>query len=57
MIEAELAAKIEAARRLRATTDWAKYPKLAAIFEHRPPENIYWRELVELIHQASRGNA
>jgi hypothetical protein len=29
--------------------DWEKYPKLAAIFEHRPRVNVYWVELTQLL--------
>jgi hypothetical protein len=37
-----------AAERLRASVDWSRLPKLAAIFEHRPSVNVYWHELVAL---------
>jgi hypothetical protein len=33
---------------LDAAIDWSKYPKLRAIFEHRPRINVYWLELVKL---------
>lgn len=46
--EQELAL-VEEARRIRRDTDWHRYPKLAAIFKNRPPENIYWIELVQFI--------
>lgn len=49
MKEAEEAAKTEAARHLRETIVWARYPKLATIFKERPPVNVYWHELAELI--------
>lgn len=49
MKEAESAAKTEAAKRLKETIVWSKYPKLASIFKERPPVNIYWHELAELI--------
>ena len=32
--------------------DWRKYPKLAAVFKHRPVENLYWEELRGLIADA-----
>jgi hypothetical protein len=37
-----------AADRLRASVDWERVPKLAAIFQHRPSVNVYWHELVAL---------
>ncbi len=45
MSDADLTA---AAERIRKSVDWSKLPKLAAIFEHRPPVNRYWHELVAL---------
>jgi len=32
--------------------NWAKYPKLAKVFEHRPEENVYWDDLRELLSDA-----
>lgn len=32
--------------------DWTKYPKLAAVFENRPPVNVYWEELRQLLREA-----
>lgn len=32
--------------------DWKKYPKLAGVFEHRPPENVYWDDLRALLVDA-----
>lgn len=54
MPEEELTA---AAERIRAAVDWAKLPKLAAIFEHRPPVNRYWHELVALTLLSLEANA
>ena len=34
---------------LRDRIDWSAFPKLADIFENRPPENVYWDELVRLM--------
>lgn len=33
-------------------SQWSKYPKLAAIFEERPRENVYWTELRSLLRDA-----
>jgi hypothetical protein len=49
MKEAESAAKTMAANALKGRVNWNKYPKLAAIFEHRPTVNVYWHELVTLM--------
>jgi hypothetical protein len=51
MLEAERAALREYAERLRAKIVWSKYPKLAEIFEHRPPQNVMWIELARLIKE------
>jgi hypothetical protein len=32
--------------------DWGEYPKLADAFVHRPRENIYWKELRDLLVEA-----
>lgn len=32
--------------------DWSKYPKLARVFEHRPPVNVYWDDLRALLVDA-----
>jgi hypothetical protein len=32
--------------------DWAKYPKLAKVFEHRPTINVYWDDLRQLLRDA-----
>ena len=32
--------------------DWSHYPKLAAVFEHRPLVNVYWDELQKLLVEA-----
>jgi len=45
MSDADLAS---AAERIKRSIDWSRLPKLAAIFEHRPSVNRYWRELVAL---------
>ena len=37
-----------AAARIKDSIDWTKFPKLAGIFEYRPPINRYWHELVAL---------
>ncbi len=37
-----------AAARIKDKIDWTKFPKLAGIFEYRPPINRYWHELVAL---------
>lgn len=37
-----------AAERIKASVDWSRLPKLAAIFEARPTVNRYWHELVAL---------
>ncbi len=37
-----------AAQRIRDSVDWSRLPKLAATFQHRPPENRYWHEIVAL---------
>ncbi len=34
--------------------EWDRYPKLRKIFEHRPIENIYWIELLRLLHELHR---
>ena len=44
----------EDAAALRDVVDWKRFPKLAEIFEHRPPENVYWHELVAFIGHAKR---
>ena len=31
--------------------DWGEYPKLAAIFEHRPRHNAYWMELEKMFEE------
>lgn len=51
MNDAEWAAKEEAARKIRDSICWAKYPRLAEIFKHRPPKNLTWLELAELIRE------
>jgi len=44
-----------------SAVDWSKFPKLRAIFEERPRENVYWDELARLVDgaiiadRASRG--
>ena len=48
MTEASLTA---AAEKIRATLDWERLPKLAAWFQHRPSNNVYWHELVGLVLQ------
>lgn len=36
--------------------DWDEYPKLAAIFQDRPRNNVYWEELARFVTQyAPRG--
>lgn len=45
MSDADLTA---AAEKIRASVDWARLPKLAEIFQHRPAVNRYWHELVAL---------
>ena len=52
MSEEELTAKAE---EMRVALDWEKYPKLAAIFQHRPSVNVYWHELVKLMAEV-KGN-
>jgi hypothetical protein len=37
-----------AAMRVKLSADWSRLPKLDAIFAERPPQNIYWHELVAL---------
>lgn len=32
--------------------DFAKYPKLASVFERRPRVNLYWEELRQLLREA-----
>ena len=32
--------------------DWSKYPKLSAVFEHRPTVNVYWDDLRALLTDA-----
>ena len=51
MLEAEKIAATEAAKKLRANIIWSKYPKLAEIFQNRPPVNALWIEFAELIRE------
>lgn len=51
MEDARRAAMTEAAQKLRSRIDWAKYPKLADIFQHRPPVNVYWHELAQMVRE------
>jgi hypothetical protein len=37
--------------------DWKRYPKLATMFENRPPQNVYWNELRALLLETTRGDA
>lgn len=41
--------KTAAAHMIKSRVNWARFPKLAAVFQHRPPENIYWHELVDFL--------
>jgi hypothetical protein len=38
--------------RVEYEPDWTKYPKLARVFEHRPPQNVYWDDLRQLLRDA-----
>jgi hypothetical protein len=35
---------------MKPIIQWERYPKLRAIFEHRPRTNQYWLELDALLH-------
>lgn len=45
----EVGGKSQVADQLKSSVDWKRYPKLAAIFEHRPSCNVYWHELIDLM--------
>lgn len=32
--------------------DWKRYPSLGLLFRHRPEENVYWRDLRQLLRDA-----
>lgn len=44
----------DVAEAIRKSIEWAKYPNLSAIFQHRPSTNVYWHELVELMADSER---
>jgi hypothetical protein len=50
---ATVAASTVAAEKWKDGINWARYPKLASVFLHRPCENIYWHELVRLLSDFS----
>lgn len=50
MKTARHAALEEAARKIKDSIPWSRYRKLAEVFRHRPYVNIYWLELVDLMH-------
>lgn len=54
--EAPREAVVEAAKRsiLDAPYDWARWPKLAAVFAERPRVNVYWVELADFIASMPR---
>jgi hypothetical protein len=41
---------IEEASRFHSAIDWDEFPKLATIFRNRPTVNIFWNELMALMH-------
>jgi hypothetical protein len=47
-------ATIREVQRIKDSVDWTQFPKMEAVFRHRPAVNVYWVDLVEFIRMERR---